>query len=81
VLEAMGLMNAAGTLSVAIVNLSDGAPDVPLAVATFTSTTGESAQSGAITFAAAGADKTYAIKTKVSANSGEAWMIRVTRLS
>lgn len=79
IIEATGVMNAAGTLSVALVNLSDGAPDTPIATATLTSTTGEVATSGAIAFAAAGAGKGYGIKTKVSANSGEVWGVRLFR--
>lgn len=79
IIEATGVMNAAGTLSVALMNLSDGAPDTPLASATITSTTGEVVASGPITFAPAGAGKGYGIKTKVSANSGEVWGIRLFR--
>lgn len=79
VLEATGLQDVAGTLTVAIVNLDDGAPDTPLATLTVTSLTGARAQSGTITFATAGAAKSYGIKAKVSANTGYAWGVRLMR--
>jgi hypothetical protein len=68
VLEVVGVQNVAGTLTVALVNLSD-APDVPIATATITSLTGERAVSGVITFPAGGTAKLYGIKSKTSANS------------
>lgn len=70
VLEVTGVQNTAGTLTVALVNLTDGAPDTPIATATITSTTGALARSAAITFPAGGSDKYFGIKPKVSANSG-----------
>lgn len=69
-LQVTGLIPAGGTLTVAIVNLSDGAPDTPLETCAATSTTGQVVTSGAITFGAAGTTKLYGIKPKVSANSG-----------
>lgn len=78
-LEAMGVVASAATITAAIVNLDDGAPDTPLATLTITSTTGERAQSGAITFAAAGAAKNYGIKVKISTASGEVWGVRLVR--
>ena len=78
-IEATGVQDTAGTLSVAIVNLTDGAPDTPLATATITSLTGEVATSGAITFPAGGAVKQFGIKTKVSANTGFLIGVRVVR--
>lgn len=69
-LEIDAVMSAAGTFSAALVNLTDGTPDVPLATATATSLTGETSQSAAITFAGPGTTKKYGIKTKVSANDG-----------
>lgn len=78
ILEAMGVV-AAGTLTVAIVDLDDGAPDTPLATLTIISATGARAQSGAITFAAAGVAKTYGIKVKQSAGTGYAWGARLVR--
>jgi len=70
VLQVTGLITPSGTLTVALVDLSSGAPDTPLATATITSLTGAVATSAAITFGAAGTVKQYGIKTKVSANTG-----------
>lgn len=61
------------TVTAALVNLTDGAPDTPLATMTSTSGTGAQAFSGVITFATAGTTKQYAIKVKVSAGYGLAW--------
>ena len=80
-IQATGLMTVGGTLTVAIVNLSDGAPDVPLADLTITSLTGEVATSAAITFAAPGATKQYGIKAFVTANAGFAWGIKLLRIA
>lgn len=79
VLEINGVQVTAGTLTVALVNLSDGSPDTPIATATITSTTGARAVSSAITFAAGGSAKVYGIKAKVSANSGYVIGARITR--
>lgn len=70
VLQVTGLMTTSGTLTVAIVDLSSGSPDTPLATATITSLTGEVATSGAITFGLAGTVRQYGLKVKVSANAG-----------
>jgi len=70
VLEATGLCYPAGTLTVAIVNLSDGAPQTPLATLTITNATGDVQRSGPITFGAPGTLKRYGIKPIVSANTG-----------
>lgn len=70
VLELTGVQVTSGTLTLAIVNLTDGAPDTPLATATLTSTTGATARSAAITFPAPGSVRDFGIKAKVSANSG-----------
>lgn len=70
VLEVTGVMNAAGTLTVALVNLTDGSPDTPLVEATLSSTTGQLSRSAAITFPAGGSDKYFGIKAKVSTASG-----------
>jgi|SRR6185295_8617269 len=79
VLRATGVVDG-GTLTVAVVNLSDGAPDTPLATLTITSTTGEVSTSGVITFGAAGIAKRYGIKTKMTGvNTGFAWGIVLVR--
>lgn len=71
-----------GTLTVILVNLSDGAPETPIASLTFTSTTGERQISAAITFVAAGASKNYGIKAKVSAGGeGFAWALSLQRIA
>lgn len=78
------LLGNGGTLSASIVNLSDGAPNTPLTNGTITSanTTGELVEGTlAITFAAAGADKSYGIKTLVSAGFGFAWGIYLRRIA
>lgn len=68
------------TVSAALVNLSDGADATALATCSSASTTGTRVQSGAITFAAAGAAKDYAIKCKLSgAGVGLAWGVRLVR--
>lgn len=70
VLQAMGVQDTGGTLTVALVDLSSGAPDTPIATVAITSLTGESGRSAAITFGAAGVGRYYGIKPKVSANTG-----------
>ena len=69
------------TVTAALVNLTDGAPDTPLVTIASSSSTGERQVSGAITFAAAGASKTYAIKSIVSSGSGMIWNLFLKRLS
>jgi hypothetical protein len=79
VLEVTGVQDTSGTLTVALVNLSDGAPDTPLVTCAITSLTGQVVQSSGITFAASGAAKSYGIKAKVSANTGFVIGARITR--
>lgn len=79
-LRVTGLVDAGGTMTIAIVNLSDGAPDTPLATVAITSLTGEVVTSSAITFGAAGIVKKYGIKAKVSGGqTGFAWGIALVR--
>jgi hypothetical protein len=78
-LEVMGVMTAAGTLSVSLMSLDGGAPDVPIATATVTSLTGAVAQSGPITFPAGGAAIHFGIKTIVSASDGFLIAARIIR--
>lgn len=77
-LQAM-LIGNGGTMTVALVNISDGAPDTPLVTITSTSTTGELKTSTAVTFATSGATKSYGIKSKVSAGYGLAWTAKIVR--
>lgn len=79
VIRATGRMDTSGTLTLAIVDLDSGAPDTPLATATFTSLTGEVATSGTITFGAGGTVRKYGIKSKVSANTGFGWGVALVR--
>lgn len=77
-----GMLKATtGTVTASIVNLSDGTPDTPLRSITSTSTAGELQTSAAITFAAGGTVKTYAIKTIVTSGSGYAWGLFLKKLS
>lgn len=78
VLNGMLLCNG-GTITAGIFNLSDGAPDTPLATIASSSTTGADVTSTAITFATAGTPKIYAIKAKVSAGAGCAWGLNLVR--
>lgn len=79
VIEATGTTTTGNTITVAIVDLDDGAPDTPLATLTISSTTGARARSGAITFAVAGVAKQYGIKSKMDAGTGFAWNVRLLR--
>lgn len=79
-LEGM-LLASAGTVTAALVNLSDGAPDTALVTIASSSTTGERQISSGITFAAVGTVKQYAVKVKISAGYGFCWGIRLVRLS
>lgn len=77
-----GMLGASsGTVTVALVNLTDGTPDTPLVTIASTSTTGERQRSGNITFATSGAAKVYAIKAKVSAGYGMVWDAQIVRTS
>jgi len=76
------IVSVAGiTTTVAIVNLTDGAPDTPLATMSSTSTTGESVISGTIPFANPGHNVAYGIKAKVSSGQGFAWGIQLVKTS
>lgn len=68
VLEAEVVSPLGGTATIALVNLTD-APDTAVTgseVSGTGSTTGERIRSAAITFAASGADKSYAVKVRTS---------------
>jgi len=67
------------SVSVALVNLTDGAPDSAIVELNSTSLTGALVTSSAITFASPGSAKTYAIKGKVTAGSGAAWGLSIVR--
>ncbi len=80
-LQATGYQVTSGTLTGAIVNLSDGNPDTPLATLTITSLTGGVDTSSAITFASGGTTKQYGIKCRVSVNTGFAWGFKLVRIA
>jgi hypothetical protein len=75
------LLGNGGTVTAALVNLSDGSPDTPIVTIAGSSATGDRQVSSSITFAGSGAAKNYGIKVKVSAGSGRAWMFRLVRTS
>jgi hypothetical protein len=78
-LEATLLAVAGITVTLAIVNLTDGSPDVPMQTISSVSATGERVRSAAIVFPAGGVAKDYAIKAKVSGGEGFAWGARIIR--
>lgn len=67
------------TMTSALVNLSDGSPDTPIATISTTSTVGVPVTSSAISFAAPGSEKRYGIKSKVSSGTGYRWGLSLTR--
>lgn len=71
--------NGASIVTLALVNLSDGAPDTAIVEITSTSAVGELITSAAVTFAAAGASKNYGIKLKVAGGFGQAWNAELVR--
>lgn len=79
-LEGM-VMGNGGTISVGLVNLSDGSPDTALVTITSSNATGERQVSSTITFAGTGAAKVYGVKGKVTAGYGRAWGLRLVRIS
>lgn len=79
VLRAMVLEAGGALVSVALVDLLGGAPDVPLAVASGTSTTGALVTSGPITFPAGGVDHTFAIKAQTAAGAAFVWGVSLAK--
>lgn len=79
--------NGTAIPTIALFNLDDGAPNTALAGSAVAgpagNQTGNRVRSGAITFAAAGAPKTYGVKIKTDEVAGEAsaWGIRIVRLT
>ena len=80
-LQGMLMGSLSATVTIALVNLTDGAPDTPIASISSASTTGALVTSSAITFATAGASKTYAIKGKVDQGNGFAWLCNVIKVA
>jgi hypothetical protein len=80
VLVGMLRASAGESTSAALVNLSDGSHDVPIATITTTDTDGEPLESGLITLPAPGSVKRLGIKVKVSGGAGAAWGLGMKRL-
>jgi len=79
VLSAMMMVVTAGTVTAALVNITDGAPDMPMVTVASSSLTGERQESAMITFAAGGASKTYAIKVKTNGVIGMVWGLQIIK--
>ena len=77
-LQGMLIGSGGATVTAALVNLTD-ASETPIVTIASASTTGALVQSSAITFAAGGVAKTYAIKVKVDTGSGEVWGVSVVK--
>lgn len=71
--------DGASTVTLGLMNLSDGAPNTALVEITSTSAVGQFVTSGTITFPAAGAAKSYGLKLKVAAGFGQAWDAQLVR--
>lgn len=74
-LEAVLATDGGGTVTLALVNLTD-APDTPVVEISSTSATGARQQSSSVSLTAS---KTYGVKVKVGAGNGWAWGIRLAR--
>ena len=79
-LECM-MLGSGGTVSAALMNLSDGSPDTALVTISSASSVGERQISSTITFAASGSAKNYGVKTKVSAGVGFVWACGIKKTS
>lgn len=79
-----GMMQAASgdTVTASLVNLSQGSPDTAIVSIASTSAAGELQTSSAITFAAGGTARTYAVKTKTaSGGASYVWGLALVRSS
>jgi hypothetical protein len=74
------LLADGGTVTAALVNLSDGFPDIPIVTITSVSATGELVNSLDIVLPAGGSSKQFGIKVKVSAGAGYAWGIKMVKV-
>lgn len=75
------MMCTAGTVSAALVNLTDGTPDTAVVQVSSTSATGEPQTSVNITFPSGGSVKTFAVKVKCSAPTGFVWGCEIVKTS
>lgn len=80
-LECMMMSDGVAVVTAAIVNLTDGNPDTPLATCSTDLVEGAIVQSGVISFALPGLLKRYGIKTKVSEGAGWVWGCRIVRVT
>ncbi len=80
-LQSMMKSIGGATITLSLVNLSDGAPDTPIVSVTSTSALGEQQTSTAITFAAGGASKNYGLKAVTSSSSGSVWACGIVKLT
>jgi len=79
-LQGMLQAGASETVSAGLFNLSDGAPDTPLVQISSSDNNGELQASSAITFAAGGTAKTYAVKTKTDTGTiSYVWSLALVR--
>lgn len=81
VLRATGVTSSTNTLTVVLVNLSDGVPDTPIATLTISSTTGAIGTSGVVAFGTGGTSKQYGIKASVDSGEAYVWAIKLVRTS
>lgn len=69
------------TITASLVNLSQGSPDTPIVSIASSNTAGELQVSGAITFAAGGTARTYAVKTKTATGvASYGWAFSLVRI-
>ena len=79
-LAGMLMAGTAETVTASLVNLSQGSPDTAMVSIASTATAGELQTSTAITFAASGTARTYAIKTKTASGvASYAWNLKLIR--
>lgn len=70
------------TVTAALVNLTDGSPDVPMVTISSTSATGANVLSDAITFPTpGGTSRKFAIKVRVTAGAGYCWNVQLLKVS
>ena len=80
VLQGMLQAGTGETVTASLVNVSQGSPDTPIVTLTSTATAGELVVSTAITFAAGGTARTYAVKTETDTGvASYAWAFAMMR--
>lgn len=80
VLAGMLMVVGVGSVQLALVNLTDGSPDIALVTISSSSTVGERQESAVISFPAGGASKNYGIKIKNTGGVlGFAWGVQIVR--